>query len=578
MPLMSDRVRARSVVAAVGIAGVFSPFIGGCNDFGPLDSEMYALTQERTSLINARETPPYRPPAETPGLADASLLSKQPPTLNPAGDQLSFKVAAESRDVAARLAAFQAIDTSAAIHMSLADSLAQAQQTGREHITAQEQYLLAAIALMIERHLWGPRFFADADVAFASRQVDGEVESSLALISQLRATQRLPYGGEVEARVVWEATDNLRNRVTEQYQQASFVALDASIPLMRGAGLYAQEDLIQAERDLIYAARDYELFRRDYLVSIASDYFDLIQQLTNIGSTETQLAGFKRIETQEQALYEAGRIPQLRVNNAANQVRQAEDSLANQKDRYTLTLDRFKVRLGIPVTTPVVIDPSELAIPEPDVTLDEAVELALQYRLDLQNRRDQLEDTRRRVKNAKNELLPDLDVAGNVTFPTDVDAREGGFVYEPDDVRYGASARLTVPLDKKIEKLNVRQAMILAQRGDRDLERFRDEVVLDVRSRVRAIDLARNSLQLSTERVELTKRRKEEQDIKRDEFTTQELLDAENDLLDAENSRAQAATNLRNAVLEYLLATGQLRVTREGQLERLPGMEAAAVP
>ena len=560
--------------AATGV-GV-SAFFGGCgSNFGPLDAEMNELLQDRSLRIGSGIAPDYWPAETVEGTDNRSIVSKKPSTTNPAASELTFNVASESRDVAARLAAFQAIDEAAASHFSLVEAWKQAQKTGPEHITAQEQYILAAISLMIERHLWGPRFFAESQVDFLSGQNDGRVESALRIINQLRATQRLPYGGQVEARLVWEATENLRNRVTGQYVQASSVVLDASIPLLRGAGLYAQEELIQAERNLIYAARDYELFRREYLVSIARDYFELIQQLTNIQSTETQLTGFRRIETQEQALFEAGRIPQLRVNNAANQVRQAEDSLANQKDRFTLSLDRFKIRLGIPVTTPVVIDPSELMLPEPDVSLEEAVNYALAFRLDLQNRRDSVADTLRRVKNAKNDLLPDLDVSANVAFPTDSDAREGGFVYEPDDVQYSAGARLSLPLDRKIERLNLRSATIFSQRAARDLERFRDEVVLEVRARVREIDLARNSLQLSTERVELTKRRKEEQDIKRDEFTTQELLDAENDLLDAENARAQAATNLRNSVLEYLLATGLLRVTRDGQLEPLPGMEMA---
>lgn len=551
----------------------------GCSNFGALDAEMQRLVQEHTRLIGATVPPDYQPPVETPNLRDPALTEKRPATTNPQAGELSFRVADEARDVAARLEAFQRIDPTKARRLTLFEALRQAQQTGREHITAQEEYLLTAISLMIERHLWGPRFFAESQAIYANRQDDGDTtESALRLVNQLRATQRLPYGGEIEARLIWEAAEDLRNRVTGQYVQASSIAVDARIPLLRGAGLYAQEDLIQAERNLIYAAREYERFRREYLVDIARDYFDLLRQLANIANTEQQLAGFQRIETQERALYEAGRIPLLRVNNAANQVRDAEDSLANQKDNFTLQLDRFKVRLGIPVTEEVIIDTSELPIPEPDVGLDEAVQLALHYRLDLQNRRDFVEDARRRVKNASNELLPDLDLAAGVTFPTDSDAREGGLVYEPDDVQYSASARLTIPLDKKIERLNVRAATILYQRAERDLQRFRDEVVLDVRAKVRAVDLARNSLRLSTERVELTRLRKLEQEIKRDEFTTQELLDAENDLLAAENARAQAVTNLRNAVLEYLLATGQLRVARDGSLERLPGMEGGVVP
>jgi outer membrane protein TolC len=537
---------------------------------------MHELLSERTTRINADHSPDYRPGLAVGGTGSPAIYEKQPDTTNPKAGELRFRVADESRDVAARLAAYQTVDEASAMRLSLVDALHHAQSTGREHLTAQEQYMLQAISLMIERHLWGPRFFADMQADYASRQFDGDSESTLRLINQLRATQRLPYGGEVEARLVWDATENLRSAATEQYQQAASLVLDANIPLLRGAGLYAQESLIQAERDLIYSARVYEDFRREYLVSIATDYFELLQQLATIRNTENQLAGFKRIETQEQALYEAGRIPQLRVNNAANQVRQAEDSLANQRDRYTLALDRFKVRLGIPVETPVVVDASELAVPEPETTLEESVDLALHYRLDLQNARDQTEDARRRVKNAENQLLPDLDIAGTVSFPTDDSAREGGVVFEPDDVRYGASARLSLPLDRKAEKLGLRQATILAQRADRELERFRDEVVLEVRGRVRGIELARNSLRLSTQRVELTRRRKEEQEIKRDEFTTQELLDTEIDLLDAENSLAQAVTNLRTAVLEYLVSTGQLRVTRDGQLEKLPGMDQAA--
>src|SRR5262249_40459800 len=154
------------------------------------------------------------------------------------------------------------------------------------------------------------------------------------------------------ARWVWNATENLRSAATGQYVQSSSLILDASIPLLRGAGLYAQEDLIQAERDLVYAARTYEEFRRSYLVSIARDYFNLLQQLATIENTKRQHKGFENIETEERALYEAGRIPQLRVNNASNQVKQSEDSLANQRDAYTLALDRFKVRLGIPTSTP----------------------------------------------------------------------------------------------------------------------------------------------------------------------------------------------------------------------------------
>ncbi|RMD65060.1 MAG: hypothetical protein D6824_03195, partial [Planctomycetota bacterium] len=50
------------------------------------------------------------------------------------------------------------------------------------------------------------------------------------------------------------------------------------------------------------------------------------------------------------------------------------------------------------------------------------------------------------------------------------------------------------------------------------------------------------------------------------------LTDAEENLLRAENDRDERERDLQIAILEYLLATGQLRVDREGQFQPLPGM------
>jgi hypothetical protein len=101
-------------------------------------------------------------------------------------------------------------------------------------------------------------------------------------------------------------------------------------------------------------------------------------------------------------------------------------------------------------------------------------------------------------------------------------------------------------------------------------------VVVEARSRVREIDRARFNLKLAEQAVYINQRRLEEQDLKRDEVTAQQIVDAQNDLLRAENDRDQARTDLRNAVLEYLLTTALLRVDREGQLIALPGMSGSA--
>ncbi|MGE4198588.1 MAG: TolC family protein [Phycisphaerales bacterium] len=512
------------------------------------------------------------------GLRDARLNSKQPDTTNPAASELQFSRADESRDVAQRLRNLQTQSEQGAIELTLSAALAQAQKTARELLNQQDEYILSAIRLLTERHLWDPRLSNEGSVRFESSQTDGDVESVLRIMNDLRVSQRLPYGGEVAARWVWDISENLRSAATGQYVQSSRLILQGNIPLLRGAGLIAQEGLIQAERDLIYSARDYERFRREFLVSIANDFFDLLQQQASIRNSEEQLRSFEGVEEKEKALYDAGRHRLLDLNNAANRALEARSQVATLRDRYVLAVDRFKVRLGIPTDVPVKIEPSSLDVPEPEISLEQASEYALAFRLDLQNQRDRVEDSRRGVRNARNELLPDLNIGADVTFPTDADAREGGAVYEPDDVTYGLSATYSLPLDKENERLAVRSSIIRLQQRVRDYERERDDIVVRVRQRVRAIELARFNITLAQKRVEISDRRVYETELKKEEIDTQQRLDALIDQLAARNALDQAVTDLRNAVLDYLLETGQLRVSRTGELERLPGMSPPVPP
>jgi len=126
------------------------------------------------------------------------------------------------------------------------------------------------------------------------------------------------------------------------------------------------------------------------------------------------------------ARVDAGDLRPFERDIAENGLRQAESSLASLEEQYTLALQRFLVRLGLDPTAAARIEPFELALPEAQITPQAVAELALSYRLDLQNRRDQLDDARRAVANARNNVLADLNLSGSVTVPTDSDDSEIG--------------------------------------------------------------------------------------------------------------------------------------------------------
>ena len=60
-------------------------------------------------------------------------------------------------------------------------------------------------------------------------------------------------------------------------------------------------------------------------------------------------------------------------------------------------------------------------------------------------------------------------------------------------------------------------------------------------------------------------------------MTPQERVDTQNALLSAENARDQAEADLRVAILNYLLSTGQMRVTETGAISPIDGLELMPV-
>lgn len=571
----------RKALSAI-VAGAIVCTLSGCGGgMRGIDSRTHRLLQERSTALGGGAIVPDRQLDDRVAITDRARATNIP-TTNPAAADLAYAPADESRDLSARLERFSEAAAgapgAAVLSLDLHEAWRVSQRSAREFLSAEEDYILAAVRLLIQRHLWSPRFFNDTTVSLAGRGDDGTFDSAARVINELRVTQRLPSGGDLAARWVWEASEQLRDRASGSYTQASRLALDADIPLLRGAGPVAREDLIQAERDLIYQARQFEDFRRQFLVAIASDYFELVQAQAEIANQRAQLESLRLTERAETARYEAGRIALFRRNIATNDVLQAQARLASLRESYILRLDRFKIRLGLSTDASVALAPIRFDLPDPSITLDEATRRALEYRLDLQTRRDRLDDSRRAVANARNDALPDLNVSAGVSVPTDPDERVGGLGFSPGDLDYSASVTFGLPLDREVERLRIRQAVVALRRSEREYDQFRDQVVVGVRQAVRQVELSRFQYRLAEERVKINELRKRELELKQEEADTQTKLDAENAWLESLNARDRAKTDLRNAILDYLLQSGQLRVARDGTFQPLPGMIPEPVP
>ncbi|HEV2292685.1 MAG TPA: TolC family protein [Tepidisphaeraceae bacterium] len=446
----------------------------------------------------------------------------------------------------------------APIRFDLFRALAYGVQHSRTYKDQMENVYETALGVTLERHLFTPRPFANIGARVSGGEEDVDYEAALSVTNQLGVRQRLPYGGEIVAQALVDFVQAVNGNVAEG--ETAALALSASIPLLRGAGWINLEGLISSERQLIYRIRQFEEFRRDFVIQVAGPYFDLLTAQQRIVNELQSLENNRALTEKTQALFAAGRAPFLEVQRSLQNQLRSENTLVNVQNSYQNAVDRFKLILGMPIDAELEVIPLELEVVIPQYSDEEAIALAYQYRLDLKTAFDVIEDAQRGVSNAKNGLLPDLDVVAN----TRIENEPGDPARRIDDKTwtYNAGVELGLPLDRLAERNAYRRALIRLQQAQRNYEELKDEVALEARQRLRSIRSAQISLEIARSSIELAQRRLENANelLRLGSRDSRNVVEALQDLTRAQNDYEGARADLQIAILQFLRDTGTLRV------------------
>lgn len=567
-----------SACLCVVVGLVFSVVLAGCSGHGTLDG----LDKEVSGLIERERDMSLGVEASRGDAVDdiergrmlgsGTMDDEQPTTVNTEAADLPTRASGRKMRTGDELMNAEASSPldpeEGALELDLEGLLGYAIEHAPEYRSEKEALFLATLNLIIERHQWGPRFFNTTSVGLDGDLPEGgDHEQAVELINDFRVMQRLPYGGEVAASALVNYTNALRQASSDSSahnSQGTTLSVGLDLPLLRGAGQVAREDRIQAERDLVYAVRRFERFRRSYLVSLSETYFNLIFQQRQIENEERQLRSNERLAARFRALADAGREAVFQAEDAQQRVLSNRSSLLSVQQSYATAIDQLKLRLGLSLEDPLVLLPVDMNIPEPVLDQRESVRVALANRLDLQTEFDRVDDARRALRVAENNLKGDLDFDASMALRTRSDREFGGVDFDLGRGDYSLGLSYGMALDRKIEQANYRRALVSVEQSERDYRVERDRVVLQVRDSIRGIEQARLTLELQTRGVELNERRLQGVLLRQRDLGPRQVIDAEEDLLNARNTRDRAATQLRIRILGYLLDTGQMRVGRDG--------------
>ena len=470
--------------------------------------------------------------------------------------------------------------------LDLADCFAYALQHARDYQSAKEDLYVVALDLTLERHLWTPRFSGSVQSHYTNYGQVRDFDHAMDAIAQVAVEQKLPLGGTVTARVLDDWVRDIGNHAT--VGETGQAILEADIPLLRGAGRVAYESRYQAERKLIYAVRSFERFRREFLVNVAGAYFDLLSARARIESAKDSAHSFLLDMDRSRALALAGQKGVIPVEAARAEVQYlfGQNRVVIEETSYQNTLDRFKILLGMATTTPMDVAGAEgIDLTEPAVDEPTAIATALKYRLDLLNTLDAIDDARRGVLVAKNNMLPDLNFSGSVTEASDP-KEKNAFSYNTERTTWRGLLELEIPFDRVAERNKLRSSVIGLRRAERNYGEAADNVRLDVRRALRQLETSRTTMDLQRRSITINETRRELARLQYDKgqvgYTV--VVDAQNEWRDSVNAFAQAEAEYRLAVLEFLRDTGTLRVGDDGRwvmpqdLAPSPAEAAAAEP
>lgn len=483
-----------------------------------------------------------------------------------------------------------------AVELTLADALRIAATNSRAYQAEKEALFRTALQLDLERFRYDTSFRGALEGLFRSDQLNGGETARAGATAGLQ--RQLQSGANFASAV----TLSLVNLLRGEGPTVANLRLDTSItvPLLRGAGRHvAAEPLTQAERNVLYALYDFELFKHDYAVRVAREYYAVLQQRDQIANAE---ASFRRIELlvdRTEALFERGRVIGIEVDQGRQNLLRARQRLIAARENYERQLDQFKLTLGLPTDARIAlsqaefdrlqeltlemfgeearppcldleevqdrpVDPGRDGRGRYEVSELEALDFAMENRLDLRIAEGLVFDAQRRVVVAADDLRPGLNLSAGATLAGTAVSPSRRF--SSTEEAYFAALDLEAPWSRRSARVNFRQSLIQLEAAVRSFQNQEDQVKFEVRNALRNLLQQREGFRIQTEALNVAVRRMEQtqafQEVGRAD--TRDVLEANDDLLQAQNALVDALVGYRVAELILQRDLGLLQVDSDG--------------
>ncbi|MHC4139555.1 MAG: TolC family protein [Planctomycetota bacterium] len=343
-------------------------------------------------------------------------------------------------------------------------------------------------------------------------------------------------------------------------QATSSIEARVSQPLLKGAGIFYN-------RSEIYIARNnkeksiLELKEKaiEVINSVQNAYWDLVMAIEELRVRNKSLESAEDLLRKNRIQEKVGTLAPIEVLVAEdgvakkkNDIIEAENDIKNREDdlKLIMNLSNHSILSDVAI---IPLDKAYFKIT--DVTLNESIKIALANRPELFKQGLDIVNARIKVKQQKNQLLPQLDLEAGISYhglgSNLGNSLDSTFSKEFQREFFGVA--LEVPLGNREARNNYTKARLEARQSLFNRNKIEQYIVVEVRTAVREIKKNAESIKATEKARELAQARLEAEDkkFKVGRSTSLEVLRAQDNLTIAEGKAVKA-------LIDYQISLGDL--------------------
>jgi outer membrane protein len=323
-------------------------------------------------------------------------------------------------------------------------------------------------------------------------------------------------------------------------------------PLLRGFGTEINTDrVLQARYAFRTAARSHYLVKVNTVLEAVTTTYTIVEQRELVRLYHNQVERFQQHAVKAQAKEKIGLASPIDVYRAEIRLKDAQDSLNRAQQALRNAADRLKVILARPLEQAMQVVAPLMYRPL-DIGITAAVQTAMNYRVELKQVDDDIQEAKRASRFSKNNMLPQLDLVANYSHLKRDDF--SGSLTSPTEDLWSINLVTTTDWSRTAEKAAYQQSLLGIKQVELNRPAREDNIKREVRQFYDAVLKAQDRIQIRNEQINQAEGKLALAKIK---FG---LGMANNfDLIEAETELQDARANLLAAQIDYIVGTYRLR-------------------